>query len=51
MGYLAGTYDFGFIQRYNEINAMNTLEQKRHFDAIIEKIERARIRVSEHGHR
>lgn len=27
---------------------MNTLEQKRHFDAIIEKIERARIRVSEH---
>lgn len=27
---------------------MNTLEQKRHFDAIIERIERARIRVSEH---
>lgn len=27
---------------------MNTVEQKRHFDAIIEKIERARIRVSEH---
>ena len=27
---------------------MNTLEQKRHFDAIIEKIEHARIRVSEH---
>ena len=27
---------------------MNTLEAKRHFDGIIEKIERARIRVSEH---
>lgn len=27
---------------------MNTLEQKRHFDTIIERIERARIRVSEH---
>lgn len=27
---------------------MNTVEQKRHFDAIIEKIERARVRVSEH---
>lgn len=27
---------------------MNTIEQKRHFDAIIERIERARIRVSEH---
>lgn len=27
---------------------MNTLKQKRHFDAIIERIERARIRVSEH---
>lgn len=27
---------------------MNTLEQKLHFDAIIERIERARIRVSEH---
>ena len=27
---------------------MNTLEQKRHFDAIIERIERARIRVNEH---
>lgn len=27
---------------------MNTLEQKRHFDAIIERIESARIRVSEH---
>jgi hypothetical protein len=27
---------------------MNTLEQKRHFDAIIERIERARIHVSEH---
>lgn len=27
---------------------MNTLEQKRHFDTIIEKIEHARIRVSEH---
>lgn len=27
---------------------MNTLEQKRHFDAIIERIENARIRVSEH---
>ncbi|MFA6187820.1 MAG: YggS family pyridoxal phosphate-dependent enzyme [Sulfuricurvum sp.] len=27
---------------------MNTLEQKRHFDAVIERIERARIRVSEH---
>jgi hypothetical protein len=27
---------------------MNTLEQKRHFDAIIERIEQARIRVSEH---
>ncbi|MDD5211633.1 MAG: YggS family pyridoxal phosphate-dependent enzyme [Sulfuricurvum sp.] len=27
---------------------MNTLEQKRHFDTIIERIEQARIRVSEH---
>lgn len=27
---------------------MNTVEQKRHFDAIIERIEHARIRVSEH---
>lgn len=27
---------------------MTTLEQKRHFDAIIKKIEHARIRVSEH---
>ena len=27
---------------------MNTLEQKRHFDAIIERIERARVHVSEH---
>ncbi len=27
---------------------MNTLEQKRYFDAIIERIERARIQVSEH---
>lgn len=27
---------------------MNIIEQKRHFDAIIERIERARIRVSEH---
>ncbi|MDD2828973.1 MAG: YggS family pyridoxal phosphate-dependent enzyme [Sulfuricurvum sp.] len=27
---------------------MNTLEQKRHFDAIIERVERARLRVSNH---
>lgn len=27
---------------------MNTLEQKRHFDTIIERVEQARIRVSEH---
>ncbi|HQS66145.1 MAG TPA: YggS family pyridoxal phosphate-dependent enzyme [Sulfuricurvum sp.] len=27
---------------------MNTIEQKRHFDTIIERIEHARIRVSEH---
>jgi PLP dependent protein len=27
---------------------MTTLEQKRHFDAIIERVERARLRVSDH---